>query len=186
MVQKIYSKMHLVSCTNTHRDVTYLVNHGMVKNTKTCISWERNIIFLRNKKKNNLCFRWHILKSYRFVAEVTFKGWLNTFLPKHFLTLTSVLTLNCFFMRTNNVQRKDRTLVLMIFCFTYKYPPYFGGIVLIKTSIKVSVVDPFITKIHQKTMAIPRSKRRSIILPSDPNPSLTIKITFLPPTKKCR
>ena len=109
---------------------------------------------------------------------------MNTFLPKHFLTLTSVLTLNCFFMRTNNVQRKDRTLVLMIFCFTYKYPPYFGGIVLIKTSIKVSVVDPFITKIHQKTMAIPRSKRRSIILPSDPDPSLTIKITPLPPTKK--
>ena len=35
LVQKIYSKMHLVSCTNTHRDVTDLVNHGMVKNTKT-------------------------------------------------------------------------------------------------------------------------------------------------------
>ena len=26
--------MHLVSYTNTHRDVTDLVNHGMVKNTK--------------------------------------------------------------------------------------------------------------------------------------------------------
>ena len=42
MVQKIYSKMHPVSCTNTHDDVTDLVNHGMVKNTKTWISWERN------------------------------------------------------------------------------------------------------------------------------------------------
>ena len=31
---KIYSKMHPVSGTNTH-DVTDLVNHGMVKNTKT-------------------------------------------------------------------------------------------------------------------------------------------------------
>ena len=30
-----YSKIHLVSCTNTHHDVTDLVNHGMVKNTKT-------------------------------------------------------------------------------------------------------------------------------------------------------
>ena len=70
---KIYSKMHLISCTNTHRDVTDLVNHGMVKNTKTWISWERNIIFLRNKKILNLCFRWHILRSYRFVAELTFK-----------------------------------------------------------------------------------------------------------------
>ena len=33
--QKIYSKMYLVSCTNTHRDVTDSVNYGMVKNTKT-------------------------------------------------------------------------------------------------------------------------------------------------------
>ena len=30
----IYSKMHPVSCTNTHRDVTDSVNHGMVTNTK--------------------------------------------------------------------------------------------------------------------------------------------------------
>ena len=37
VVQKIYSKMHLVSCINTHRDVTDLVNHGKVKNTKTWI-----------------------------------------------------------------------------------------------------------------------------------------------------
>ena len=34
---------------------------------KTWISWERNIIFL------NLCLSWHILRSYRFLAEVTFK-----------------------------------------------------------------------------------------------------------------
>ena len=49
VVQTIYSKMHLVSCTNTHGDVTDLLNHGMVKNTKTWISSERNIIFLWNK-----------------------------------------------------------------------------------------------------------------------------------------
>ena len=73
VVQKIYSKMDLVSCTNTHRDVTDLLNYGMVKNTKTWISWERNTIFLRNKKILNLRFRWHILRSYRFIAEVTFK-----------------------------------------------------------------------------------------------------------------
>ena len=42
-------------------------------NTKTWISWELNIVFLRNKKILNLCFRWQILRSYRFVAEVTFK-----------------------------------------------------------------------------------------------------------------
>ena len=69
--------MHPVSCTNTHHDVTDLVNHGMVKNTKTSISRERNIIFLRNKKILNLCVRWHILRSYRFVAVVIFnlKEW---------------------------------------------------------------------------------------------------------------
>ena len=62
VVQKIYSKMHLVSCNNTHCDVTDLVNHGMVKNIKTWISCGQNII----------CFRRHILRSCHFVAEVTF------------------------------------------------------------------------------------------------------------------
>ena len=73
VVWKIHSEMHLISCTNTHSDVTDSVNHGMVKNRKTQISWQRNIIFLRNKKILNLCLRWHILRSYCFVAEVTFK-----------------------------------------------------------------------------------------------------------------
>ena len=72
VVQNIYSKMHLVSCTNTHCDTTYLVNHGMVRNTKTWMSWEWNI-FLQTKKNLNQCFRWHILRSYCLVAEVTFK-----------------------------------------------------------------------------------------------------------------
>ena len=49
-VRKIYSKMHPVSCTNTHHDVTDLIKHGIFENTETWISWERNIIFLRNKK----------------------------------------------------------------------------------------------------------------------------------------
>ena len=54
LVQKIYLKMHPVSCSDTHHDVTDLVNHGMVKNRKTWISWEQNITFLRNKKKIHL------------------------------------------------------------------------------------------------------------------------------------
>ena len=61
--------MHPVSCTNTHPDVTDLEIHGIVKNTETWVSWERNITFL-----------WKILTSasdivsdYCFVAEVTFK-----------------------------------------------------------------------------------------------------------------
>ena len=73
MVQKIHLKMRPVSSTNTHHDVRNLVNLGVVKNTKPRISWERNITFLWNKKILNLCLQWHILRSYRFVAEVTFK-----------------------------------------------------------------------------------------------------------------
>ena len=64
--------------------VTDLVNHGMAKTSKTWISWEWNIIFLRNKKIVNLCFRWHILRSYRFVMEVTFKVVSFTVVAKYF------------------------------------------------------------------------------------------------------
>ena len=32
---KRYSKMHAVSCTNTHHGITDLVNHGIVENIKT-------------------------------------------------------------------------------------------------------------------------------------------------------
>ena len=45
----------------------------MVKNIKTWISWERNGTYLRNEKVLNLCLIWHILRSYRFLAEVTIK-----------------------------------------------------------------------------------------------------------------
>ena len=71
VVFKRYIWMHPVSCANTHHDVTDLVNYGMVKNTKTWISWERNITFLWIEKDLNLCLRWHILSCYCFVAEVT-------------------------------------------------------------------------------------------------------------------
>ena len=50
MVQKMYPKMHPVPCTNIHHDITDLVNQGMVKNTRTWISWEWNITFSWNKK----------------------------------------------------------------------------------------------------------------------------------------
>ena len=73
VAQKIYSKMHPVSCTNTHHDITDLVNLGIAKITKTWIPWEWNITFPKNKKVLNQCLRWHILRSYHFEAEVTFK-----------------------------------------------------------------------------------------------------------------
>ena len=57
-----------------HHEVTNLVNCQMVQNAKFWISWERKIAFLQNKRNLNLCLRWHMLRSYRFVAEVTFNG----------------------------------------------------------------------------------------------------------------
>ena len=85
-VQKIYSKMHPVLRTNTHPDVTDLINHGMVKNTRTYISWEPNITFQRNKKILNLCLRWYILRSYRFAFYHAFSSMLETgsYCKKHF------------------------------------------------------------------------------------------------------
>ena len=77
--QKIYSKMYLTSRTGTHRDVTDFVNLEMVKNTKTWISWEQNLTYLRNKKTLTLCLRWHILRSYHFEGEVTFKDFSKIF-----------------------------------------------------------------------------------------------------------
>ena len=50
VVQKIYSKMHPVTYTNTHHDITDLVNHGMVENTKTWISWKQLSFFYEIKK----------------------------------------------------------------------------------------------------------------------------------------
>ena len=69
-----YSKMHPASCFNTHHDVTDFVYHGMVNNTKTWTSWKCNITFPQNKKILNLHLRWHILRSYCFVAGATFKN----------------------------------------------------------------------------------------------------------------
>ena len=77
VVRNIYLKMYLAWCTNTHRDVKNSVNHRMVKNTKTWVPWEQNIILLRNKKFLSLCLQWHFLKSYYFVAEVTFKRFIK-------------------------------------------------------------------------------------------------------------
>ena len=62
--------MYPVLCTNTHYDIPYLVNEWMVKNKKFWISQGRNITFLWNKKSLILCLRWHISRSYCFVAEV--------------------------------------------------------------------------------------------------------------------
>ena len=63
--------MHPVSCRNTYYDVIDLVNNRMAINTNTWISG--NITFLWNKKNLNQCLRWHILRSYRFIAELNFK-----------------------------------------------------------------------------------------------------------------
>ena len=99
VILKIYSKLYLVSWTNTHLDITDSVNHEMVQNTKTWITWEQNKIFLWNQKIINLWLRWHILRSYRFVAEVTFKLQIVPVSNKEFLDIQATTecgyTLKC-------------------------------------------------------------------------------------------
>ena len=65
--------MHRISCTNTHHDFTDLVNYEMVENTKTWISWERNITFPQNKKILNMCLKYDILRNYWFVVDIILK-----------------------------------------------------------------------------------------------------------------
>ena len=66
--QKMYSKMHPVSSTNTHHNITDLV---WLKIQKLQFLKTEHI-FLQNQKIN-LCLRWQIFGSYRFLVEVTFK-----------------------------------------------------------------------------------------------------------------
>ena len=72
VIQKIYSKMHPVSCTNTH-DVADLPNHGMAKNTKTWKYHENRTTFLRSEKILNLCFRWNVFEKLLFSSRGNLK-----------------------------------------------------------------------------------------------------------------
>ena len=65
--------MSPVSSANTHHGITDLVNHGMVKNTKTWISPEQDITLLWNKKKLTCASDGTSLRSDCFGAEVTFQ-----------------------------------------------------------------------------------------------------------------
>ena len=94
MVQKIYSNIHPILCTNSHHDFKDLVNHEMVKNAKTWICWERNITFPLNTNILNFCLKRHILRNYCFVVDVIFKfpsaedkKWGKSLLPDHNSTL---------------------------------------------------------------------------------------------------
>ena len=63
----------------------------MVENTKTWISREQNIIFLRNKKLLICASDGAFWKSYHFLAEVTFKKqWLSSFAWKAIVCTTKV------------------------------------------------------------------------------------------------
>ena len=77
-LNELWLKRYIQKCTLSYVLILIMtlqtwVNHGMVKNTKTWKSWKRNIIVLQNKKILNLRLRWHILRSYCFLTELTFK-----------------------------------------------------------------------------------------------------------------
>ena len=123
MVISFFFKMssYFEKCPNAHRDVTDLINHEMVKNTKTGISWERNIIFLQNKKILNLCLRWHILRSYHFVAKVTFKSELMVCkIAKLCYGKSTRIFLECFSMQSLSGRKCLR--IMHKFNFLRSYP----------------------------------------------------------------
>ena len=83
--------MHLFSCTNTHHDVT-----GKSWDSQKYKNYNMRMehSFSMKQKILNLCLRCHILGSYFFVAEVTFKSRIN----RHLLTVGSyALIFLCFF-----------------------------------------------------------------------------------------
>ena len=65
--------MQPASYTNTYHDIKNLVNHGIVIKLKNLNILRTEHKFAMKQKKFNLCLRWHILRSYHSVAEVTFK-----------------------------------------------------------------------------------------------------------------
>ena len=60
VVERIYSKTHPFSCTDTHHNVTYLVNHVIVKKTKTLMPCNRNVTSLINEKINLCLTFWEV------------------------------------------------------------------------------------------------------------------------------
>ena len=103
----------------------------MVKNTKAWISWEWNITFLWNKKILNLCFRWHILKSYCFVAEVTFK------LLIFFFKISLLNKKNFFSLPLSNLTQIGTENLLLLNNF-YKWPLIFVCLKSLWTQIFVT------------------------------------------------
>ena len=89
--------MHPVSCTNTAHDVIDLVNHGMLKNTKSRISSKQNGTLLQKKKDvsqkksfSRTTYKFQNLsKQYGLVFFISF----YLFCVYDFLLITSILLL---------------------------------------------------------------------------------------------
>ena len=67
-LNELWFKRYIQKCTLSHVLILIMtskiwLSHGMVKNTKTWISWELNTTFLKSKKIFNLCLRLNILGS---------------------------------------------------------------------------------------------------------------------------
>ena len=103
---KLFLKLTLVISINYPSFVNDLVNHGMVKNTKTWISRERNITFLKNKKILKLCLRWHILRNYRFVAQVTFNNNRKKQCKQFLMSTEKIMPAFFFFFDVQKIQCK--------------------------------------------------------------------------------
>ena len=104
--------MHPLQYSLCHR---FAKSWGMVKDTKTLTSWERNIHFLWNINILNLCIRWQILKSYCFTAEVIFKKghtqWHWTFIFSNILKSFIQFCKTCLLINLINPLEQDIQLI---------------------------------------------------------------------------
>ena len=91
-----YSALHGVNLNQKRKILIMmsyiLLNHGLVKNTRISMSWKQN-----KTKILNLCIGWHILRSYRFLADVTFNKSYKISTQKTFFFFSS----SSFFFKEN-------------------------------------------------------------------------------------
>ena len=74
-LNELWSKRYIQKYTLSHVLILIMTSHIWYITRwlqMQWIFWEQNITFLRKNKILNLCLMWHIFRSYRFVAQLTF------------------------------------------------------------------------------------------------------------------
>ena len=152
--------MHHVLCTNTYLNVIDLVNHEIVKNTKTWISWERNTNFLQSKKKSSLvphmthfenlssCSGGFLYHKLILFSENNYKNQAHIFYQNHLLVLyTLEIFCNFKFEKSLDLDLKNlgvpywARINFIIYCtWTRKILEYLTGLglILVYTEVRIA------------------------------------------------